>query len=307
MHEYKHIFGPVPSRRFGRSLGIDLTPFKTCDFDCVFCQLGSTAHTTAERKEYVPTEDVIAELREWLDKGGEADVVTLAGSGEPTLHSGFGRVLDFIKSECDIPAVILTNGSLLHLPEVRADAAKAAIVKASLSAWDQESFRRVNRPNPSLRFDDIVSGLKAFRKDYSGELRLEVFLVPGINSDPGQVARIAALADEIKPDLVQLNTAVRPPAEDVRAVTPEEMERLAGLFRQKTEAIADFKSKLSSEVEANEETILAMLKRRPCTAAHIAEVFKMHPNEVAKYTGKLVSQGVVKQVEKNSEIYFSGG
>lgn len=306
MPEYKYIFGPVPSRRFGRSLGVDLTPLKTCDFDCVFCQLGSTARTTVERREYVPTDDVIAELRDWLDGGGETDVVTLSGSGEPTLHSGFGRVLDFVNSESDICSVILTNGSLLRLPEVRRDAAKAGIVKASLSAWDQDSFQRVNRPDPSLRFDDIVAGLRTFRKEYPGEMRLEVFLLPELNSAPEQVSRIAALTDEIEPDLVQLNTAVRPPAEDVGALTAENMAKLARLFRQKTEVIADFSSKLSSEVAANEETILAMLKRRPCTAEHIAKVFKMHPNEVAKYTGKLVKQGAIKQVDKYGEIYFSG-
>lgn len=305
--QYKYIFGPVPSRRFGRSLGVDLTPFKTCDYDCIFCQLGPSKQTTAERKEYVPIEDVLAELRDWLENDGQADVVTLSGSGEPTLHSYFGRVLDFVNENSDLPTVLLTNSSMLGLPEVRADAAKASIVKVSLSAWNQESFEWVNRPDPSLSFEEIVAGLKIFRKEYDGEMRMEVFLVAGINSTPEDVSRIAAIADDIKPDLIQLNTAVRPPAEDIAAVARIEMDELAKLFSQKTEVIADFSSDTGNEIRVNEETILAMLKRRPCTAGHIARVFGMHLNEVAKYTGKLVGAGQLQSERRGGDIYYFAG
>jgi len=194
---------------------------------------------------------------------------------------------------------------MLRLPEVRADAAQASIVKVSLSAWNQESFEWINRPDPSLKFADVVAGLRQFRKEYAGELRMEVFLLTGINADPEDVARIAAFADEIKPDLVQLNTAVRPPAEDVAAVPPEKLAELAKLFRQPAEVIADFKAGLSGRIEANEDTILSMLKRRPCTAEHIARVFEMHLNEVAKYTGKLLNSEKIRILRKDGEIYYS--
>lgn len=133
MKKYNHLFGPVPSRRFGRSLGIDLTPYKTCSFDCIFCQLGKTTVKTLERREYVPAAEVIEELDDWIKSGGEADYITLSGSGEPTLHSRFGEIIEFARGASSIPVALLTNGSTLGIPEVRAAAAKADVVKISLS------------------------------------------------------------------------------------------------------------------------------------------------------------------------------
>ena len=184
MQKYHYLFGPVPSRRFGRSLGVDLTPRKTCTLDCVFCQLGRTTDKTMTRKEYVPVDAVLAELAAWIKENGKADYITLSGSGEPTLHSGFGEVLQFIRSHSSIPAVLLTNGTLLHLPEVQEAACHAHIVKVSLSAWDQASFGWVNRPHPELSFHQVVEGQKAFRARFKGQLWLEVFLVAGMNSLP---------------------------------------------------------------------------------------------------------------------------
>ena len=126
--KYRYLFGPVPSRRFGRSLGVDLTPYKTCCHDCVFCQLGRTTNKTIRRREYVPTERVIEELKHWLSSDGQADYITLSGSGEPTLHTGFGKILDFIRTNTDIPAALLTNGAMLYLPAVRQAASTANVV-----------------------------------------------------------------------------------------------------------------------------------------------------------------------------------
>lgn len=145
MQKYQYLFGPVPSRRLGRSLGVDLTPYKTCTLDCVFCQLGRTTKKTVTRQEYVPTDRVLAELEQWLKSDGKADYITLSGSGEPTLHSRFGEVLEFIRANSKIPAVLLSNGMMLYLPEVRAAAAYANVLKVSLSAWDQMSARRGER------------------------------------------------------------------------------------------------------------------------------------------------------------------
>ena len=156
MEDKKHLFGPVPSRRFGRSLGVDLTPYKTCSLDCVFCQLGRTTNKTVTREEYVATDAVIAELDEWLKRDGHADYITLAGSGEPTLHSRFGEILEYIRKKSIIPAVLLTNGTMLQFQEVRDAAACANIVKISLSAWDQASYGWVNRPHQQLRFDQLI-------------------------------------------------------------------------------------------------------------------------------------------------------
>jgi len=306
MEEYRYLFGPVPSRRFGRSLGVDLNPYKTCSFDCVFCQLGRTTEKTITRREYVPTERVLSELREWLDKDGRADYITLSGSGEPSLHSRFGEVLEFIRSQSTIPAVLLTNGTMLNLQEVRDAAACADVVKTSLSAWDQPSYIWMNRPHPQLRFDHLIEGQKAFRAQFKGELWMEVFLVEGINSFPGDIQKIATLAGEIGPDRIHLNTSVRPPAEDfAAALSKEHMEELTHLFQPRAEVIAEFKAKDSERVEANQETIFSMLQRRPCTADQIADVFDMHLNEVSKYIGILMQSDQIHVERKSPMVYYA--
>lgn len=305
MQTYRYLFGPVPSRRLGRSLGVDLTPRKTCTLDCVFCQLGRTTHNTMVRKEYVPVETVLAELDAWIKEKGQTDVITLSGSGEPTLHSGFGEVLRFIRSRSPFPGVLLTNGTLLRLPEVQEAACHAHIVKVSLSAWDQASFGWVNRPHPELSFEQVLEGQKAFRARFKGQLWLEVFLVAGMNSLASDVARIAALAKEIRPDRIHLNTAVRPPSEDFAVpLSQDRMEALTPLFCPTAEVIAEFETKQRVELRAAQEEIYAMLQRRPCTAQDIAETFSMHPNEVSKYLGKLLREKRIRTQVVKALLYY---
>jgi wyosine [tRNA(Phe)-imidazoG37] synthetase (radical SAM superfamily) len=304
--KYCHLFGPVPSRRFGRSLGVDLTPYKTCTLDCIFCQLGRTTNKTIDREEYVLIADVLGELKDWLRTNGNADYITLSGSGEPTLNYRFKEVLEFIHANSEIPAVLLSNGTMFHLPEVRAAAACADIVKVSLSAWDQASYGLVNRPHPQMRFDHLIQGQKAFRAQFSGQLWMEVFLVRGINSTPSDVRKIATLAKEIGPNRIQLNTAVRPPSEDFAAALPGEcMEALTNLFHPTAEIIAEFNTIHAKSIQANQDTILSMLRRRPCSAKDIADVFHMHLNEVSKYLGKLIRTNQIRSDLKNGALYYS--
>ncbi|MCD6224292.1 MAG: radical SAM protein [Deltaproteobacteria bacterium] len=306
MGDYKYLFGPVPSRRFGRSLGVDLNIYKKCSLDCVFCQLGRTTEKTITRQEYVPTDMVLAELEDWLKTSGKADYITLSGSGEPTLHSRFGEVLQFIHKNSKIPAVLLTNGTMLHLPEVRDAASLADIVKVSLSAWDQDSYELVNRPHTQARFEQLVEGQKAFRAQFKGELWIEIFLVGGMNSTPDDVRKIAALAKEISPDRIHLNTAVRPPAEDfAAALSKEHMEALTHLFQPVAEVIAEFSTKHAEYLQVNQQTIFSMLQRRPCTADQIADIFGMHLNEVSKYLGKLMRTDQILAERKNNTIYYA--
>ncbi len=302
----EYLFGPVPSRRFGRSLGVDLTPYKTCCFDCVFCQLGRTTHKTVERREYVPTDEVLAELDQWLAGGGRADAITLSGSGEPTLHSRFGEVLDFIRANTAIAAVVLTNGALLYLPEVRKAASRADVVKMSLSAWDQHSFEWVNRPNGAICFEQVLEGQKIFRRQFSGKLYLEVFAVGGMNAMASSMVKIAALAEEIHPDRIQLDTAVRPPAEDfVDAVSPDRLAALCPLFHPPAEVIAEFDGQLDAKIRLNKEALLSMLRRRPCTSEQIARGFGMHANEVSKYLGSLLRSGRIREIRKTGSVYYA--
>lgn len=305
-HPYQYLFGPVPSRRFGRSLGIDLTPYKTCSLDCIFCQLGRTRNKTVAPEAFVPTGAVLAEIDDWLKKGGMADVITLSGSGEPTLHCGFGEVLDFVRQRSGIPTVLLTNGTLLGATAVREAAAKADVVKVSLSAWNQASYEWVNRPHPKLRFNQLVAGQKAFREQFSGSLWIEVFLIQGINSQPENVKKIAALCKDIGPDRIQLNTAVRPPAEDfAMPLSRDQLSALSPLFYPAAEIIAEYNPEHAPDVHANQRTIFSMLQRRPCTMEQIADTFGMHLNEVSKYLGNLMRSGRIEVKHKNTAIYYA--
>lgn len=304
--EYNYLFGPVPSRRLGRSLGVDLVPFKTCSFDCIFCQLGRTTTRTLTRKEYVPVDKVIEELDEWLQTGNDADYITLSGSGEPTLNAHFGRVIEFVRTATTIPVVLLTNGSLLIDPDVRAQAAQANVVKVSLSAWDQYSLESINRPHPDIEFRRLVEGQRLLQNAFEGELWMEVFLVWGTNATVQDVTNIAGLAKIIGPDRVQLNTAVRPPCEEYAFVVPRErMESLARLFDPPAEVIAEYSTNMSAKVRADEAEILRMVERRPCTLEQIGQVFGLHKNETSKYIGKLTRTGQVRQSQRNGEAYYS--
>jgi wyosine [tRNA(Phe)-imidazoG37] synthetase (radical SAM superfamily) len=227
----KYLFGPVPSRRYGRSLGVDLSVLKTCTLDCCFCQLGKTQQTTLERTDQPLITDVLDELRQRLMRHEPLDFITASGSGEPTLHLHFGELFRFVRAETPFRSLLLSNGTLFTLPEVRREAALADVVKLSLHAWDQASFEKIVRPHPSLRFDAILEGYCAFRQAYQGRLDLEVFIVPGMNDAPEQIDRIAELSRRFNPDDISLNTAVRPTADRaLRACPKERMDQLSLRF-----------------------------------------------------------------------------
>ena len=272
--KYKYLFGPVPSRRFGRSLGIDVTPFKTCSFDCVFCQCGCTTQLVSSRDEFVPFEAVCDELRRWLKEDGQADCITFAGSGEPTLYSRLGELIDFIKANTTIPVIVLSNGTLLHRPAVRGDLLRADIVKVSLSAWDDASFQKINRPVSGLTFEQLLSGEREFRSIFRGELWLEVFLMKDINDSAEQVVRIAAAAAEIRPDKIHLNTAVRPPAEaEAQPVSKEKLDAFCGFFRPRAEVVASFSAAAETTARPDVEKLVGLLSRHPATAAQLAQMY----------------------------------
>lgn len=232
-----YLFGPVTSRRYGQSLGVDLAPMKTCTFSCRFCQLGPTpaAGLTTVRGDRPPIADVLAELKAYFATSAALpDFVTASGSGEPTLHLHFGEVARFVHGETSAKTLLLSNGSLFTLPEVRAAAACYDVVKVSLSAWDQPSFEALVRPAPGLAFDRIMDGYRAFRQAFRGRLDCEVFLVPGFNDAPTACGRIAALVDRFAPETVSLNTAVRPGADGtVRPLAAAALESLRGIFGER--------------------------------------------------------------------------
>lgn len=211
----KYVYGPVPSRRLGQSLGIDTIPLKTCNWNCVYCQLGRTMPVTNERKEYYPRDEIVAEVREALaaHQPGEIDWVTFVGSGEPTLHIGTGWLIREVKRLTDLPVALITNGSLLYLPEVREEVMAADAVLPTLDAGTPELYRRINRPHPDVTFERHVGGLIAFSAEYRGHLWPEVMLVRGLNDTEEALRAIADIFRRIGPEEIHISLPTRPPAE----------------------------------------------------------------------------------------------
>ena len=228
MH-YRHLFGPVNSRRLGRSLGVDLVPLKTCNYDCVYCECGKTTHATRERQEFSPTEEVQSELSHFLSSSPVLDFITFAGSGEPTLSRGIGRVIRFLKDQ--FPAyriAVITNGSLLADPAVRSDLLAADVVLPTFSTTINETFQTMHRPVPGTDPVAILNGLLRFRQEYRGEIWLEVFIIPGLNTTDRELTGLRDAIRAISPDRVQLNTLDRPGTDDwVRPASPDELARIA--------------------------------------------------------------------------------
>ena len=199
-----HLFGPVPSRRLGLSLGVDLVPPKTCTFDCLYCEVGRTTHLTLTRRPHRVAE-IIRELEDYLaSPPGALDYITMAGSGEPTLNAGIGEIIAAVKSLTATPVALLTNGSLFYLPEVRAQVAAADVILPSLDAGREETFRQINRPHAGLTLDLVITGLKALRQEFAGQVWLEVVLLQGMNDNPEELAALKSLIGELSPDRVQL-------------------------------------------------------------------------------------------------------
>ena len=288
-----HIYGPVPSRRLGRSLGVDLVPLKTCTYDCIYCQLGRTTRRTVERREWVPLEEVLAELLPRLDD--PVDWITLAGSGEPTLHARLGDLLREVRRRTDVPVAVLTNGSLLWQTEVQDQLLEADLVIPSLDAGDAALFRAINRPHESISFEAMVEGLVEFRRRYKGRYWLEIMVLGGHTAVEAEVRKLARIVERIRPDRVQLNTATRPPAESYAAAVPAgRLAELASLFDPPAEVIADRAPGGEAQaVGAGPEQVLAVLRRRPCSVDDLARGLGLHPSEAVKCLEALRADGRV--------------
>jgi len=306
MAEKKYLYGPVPSRRLGRSLGVDIVPFKLCSLDCIYCQLGSTTEETIERKSYVPVKAVLAELKAELAKGLEADFVSISGSGEPTLNSRLGELIEGIKKITDIPVAILTNGTLFYRPDVRSDCVKADVVLPSLDAGDEQIFQKINRPHKDISIKKLIDGLSEFRKEFTGQIWLEVFLVEGLNTDIGQITKIKAAIDRIRPDKVQLNTAVRPTANtNIKRLKAEKLQAIATQIGPKCEIVADFPPCHQGKyIESKSKDVLSMLKRRPCSLNDICLGLGIKPNEALKSISHLQQQGLIDSEKKDRTTFF---
>jgi len=317
MARREYFFGPVKSRRLGYSLGVDIVPgpdftlngtgsVKVCTLDCIYCQIGRTAFKTADRRPYCAPEPVLAELKQVLEEGVEADFITFGGSGEPTLNSRLGEIIRAVKSLTGIPVAVLTNGTLFYKPQVRRDCADADVVLPSLDAGDERTFRRINRPHHSVTLKKLVEGLCDFKKEFRGRMWLEVFLVDGLNTGPRQLEKLKAIIDRIAPDKVQLNTAVRPTAEpSVRRVDAADLAVIAAGFGSRCEVVADAGGSAAGRPPADpRKTLLSILSRRPCSIDGICAALKIGPGEAVKLVKSLEAAGRVKAEEMGGKVFY---
>lgn len=306
MKTNSYLYGPVISRRLGISLGVDVTPFKVCSFNCIYCQLGHTTGKTVKRQSFYLPGLILKEIKDTLESGTTMDYVSFSGSGEPTLNADLGKLIRRVKKMTETPVAVITNGSLLWDRQVQEELLAADVVLPSLDAGTEATFQRVNRPHPSLNLERIVSGLVDFRARYKGHIRLEVMLLEGINSGPEELERIRELLPRIEPDRIDLNTTVRPPAEDLaRQLTSQQMEEIKAYFGGRTSVITQPPS-VHGERHSQKlrEAIFRTLGRRPCTVEEMSQALGHHRHEVSKLVGVLLEEGLIYQKYHGQQSYF---
>ncbi len=306
----KYVFGPVPSRRLGQSLGIDTIPLKTCNWNCIYCQLGRTRPLTNVRKVYIPCEDILAEVKSALAShaSGKIDWITFVGSGEPTLHSEIGYLIDEIKALTNIPVAMITNGSLLYLPEVRAGLSTADVVMPSLDVGNATLYRKLNRPHGQAPFERLVDGLVAFSDEYQGNLWVEVMLIGGWNDSESALREIADILKRVEADEVHLLLPTRPPAEPW--VKPSESD---GLMRAM--AILGDIAVVVHPAEGNfdlsgfdnpAEAIVNIISRHPMRQDQLEQTLeRWAPKKVKRVLANLETSEKVQIVERYGVRFWS--
>ncbi len=306
----KHVFGPVPSRRLGQSLGIDTIPLKTCNWNCVYCQLGRTQPVINERRDYFPPEDILAQVREALaaHKPGDIDWVTFVGSGEPTLHASIGWLIRQTKTLTDLPIAVITNGALMYLPEVRQDLAAANAVLPSLDAGTPKLYRQVNRPHPEIAFARVLSGLNAFRRMYDGELWVEVMLMHGLNDTETALRDIAAALRSIQPDEVHISLPTRPPVETwVHPPDEESLIRADAILGEVARVIRPIAGSFDlSGYDDLTDAVIGIITRHPmCQEELVRTLNQWAPEQVGQSLAALESSGQAQVVERYGKRFWS--
>lgn len=302
----QHIFGPVPSRRLGRSLGIDIIPYKTCTFDCVYCECGATTHKTCDRREFFPLGEILDELERRLSEMPEKpDYLTLSGAGEPTLYGRLGELILEAKRMSSIPVAVITNSSLLDSAAVREEMLHADTVLPSLDTALERTFQRINRPHERCDLPRIIAGLERFTADFSGKVLLEILLIDGFNTDEDNLNALRNAVRRIRVDSVQLNTAVRPGTE--RGIGPLDtraLEKAGGLIAPNCEVITDTTARADREDVAVQEQIVTLVARRPCTAEDLHRALGVPMPGVAKILSRLTAEGRIAERTQGDRTFY---
>ena len=306
---YKYLFGPVPSRRLGMSLGVDLVPHKVCTLDCVYCECGASTKLTLERKEYILFDKVVNELKDFFSKNPNPDYITFSGSGEPTLNSRIGDVLNFIKKiKPEIPVAVLTNGTLLSNEAVRNEIINSDVVLPSLDAAVQSSFNKINRPAQIIDIQNYIQGIEKFSTIFKGEIWLEILIIPGFNDSKENIDALKTAIKRIKPDKVQLNTLDRPgTVSELQAATGKQLQKIIDYWQlNNVEIIASVpeRQKVNSYRKDIETAILETIARRPCTLDDLHKILGIHINEINKYLGVLEEQKKIKNIRLERGVFY---
>lgn len=233
MENYQTLFGPILSRRLGISLGINLIPYKTCCLDCIYCECGATTNLTDIRQEFIPTETIIKELNHYLSSKPKLDYITFSGSGEPTLASNIGKIIDHIKTNFKTyKTAVITNGNLLDRPDVQKDLLNADLVIPSLDSAIEKSFSKINRPIQNITVQNLIKGIIEFKKKYTKELWLEIFIIPGMNDTPKELKALKRAALQINPNKIQINSLDRPGTLlEIEVPTIKNLKKIADFFK----------------------------------------------------------------------------
>ncbi len=306
---YKYLFGPVPSRRLGMSLGVDLVPKKVCSLNCVYCEVGHTTKLTTERKEYILYDKVTSELEHYFANNPNPDYITFSGAGEPTLNSKIGDVLQFIKQKkTDTPVAVLTNGTLLYNKKVRDELMDANVVLPSLDAATEITFQKINRPAPQLTVEKYIQGLIDFSNEFSGQIWLEVFIIPGYNDNIDDLKALKKSFKDIKPDHIQLNTLDRPgTVAGIYAASHEDLKKIVDYWKLDNVEIiaaAPERKNIQSYRKDAETAILGTISRRPCTVDDLVKILGLHINEINKYLDVLEAEGKIEPVRQERGVFY---
>ncbi|MGB9720050.1 MAG: radical SAM protein [bacterium] len=302
----KFIYGPVPSRRLGYSLGIDLLIPKTCTYNCIYCQLGKTTNQTLKRKKYVPSRMILKELSHLLRTKTRIDYITFSGSGEPTLSSDIGLLIKKIRRLTKIPVAVITNSSLMHKKDVQKGLLSADVILPTLTTVQEKTFRKIHRSIPAITAKKIVNGLIRFRKCYKGKIWLEVMLIKGLNDSKQEIQALKKIIRRIKPDRIHLNTVVRPPSEKfARPLSISELKRIKKIIGRNCEIVAEFKKPGNvSKFKDNNEMVLQYLRRRPATLIDMNKSLGINQSELIKNLERLLKSRKIKKKRYGGRIFY---